>query len=389
MNPNGTWGSYVNLRGATGATGPQGTTGAQGPTGNTGATGSTGPQGIQGPEGDQGPTGPQGGTGPQGSQGVKGDTGNTGSAGSAGPQGPTGPAGATGATGPSGNPFGGGTFTGNVSLGNNSITDVQNITVDDRITSTGDTNTYMQFHSGDQWRVVCGNNESLEVRNGVVNVDMLEVGGTDVISSARVLQNLTGFDTATSNLIKAASSGLDDYYDVTTTSLSPVISGGSSPYVAYESTISYPAGSYTTSLVGPNAPWWSITTQNRTRSPLGNNNYWGCSAVICAKVGSSYFALNGRTQLTSSTSTELGTGIDSHFNLSTADPISFSMASAFTVAVCFGTWQVQVGGPGINDGEAYPTTAITTFGEYGSYKLVAGSTFGFRITALPTPTLRS
>jgi len=168
MNPNGTWGSYVNLRGATGATGPQGSTGAQGPTGNTGATGGTGPQGIQGPEGDQGPTGPQGATGPQGSQGVKGDTGNTGSAGSAGPQGPTGPAGSTGATGPSGNPFGGGTFTGNVSLGNNSITDVQNITVDDRITSTGDTNTYMQFHAGDQWRVVTGGAERFEVNNSQI-----------------------------------------------------------------------------------------------------------------------------------------------------------------------------------------------------------------------------
>ena len=204
MNPNGTWGSYVNLRGATGATGPQGTTGAQGPTGNTGATGGTGPQGIQGPEGDQGPTGQQGATGPQGSTGPAGATGNTGATGSAGPQGPTGPAGATGATGPSGNPFGGGTFTGNVSLGNNSILDVENITVDDRITSTADTNTYMQFHSGDQWRVVAGGNESLEVRNGVVNVDSLEIQGTDVISASRHLHNIASVDAAFIDVLVAA-----------------------------------------------------------------------------------------------------------------------------------------------------------------------------------------
>ena len=91
QNPNGTWGAYTDLRGATGATGPQGTTGAQGPKGDTGATGATGPQGIQGPVGDQGPTGPAGPTGPQGPQGPQGLTGNTGATGSTGPQGPTGP----------------------------------------------------------------------------------------------------------------------------------------------------------------------------------------------------------------------------------------------------------------------------------------------------------
>lgn len=91
QNPNGTWGAYTNLRGATGATGPQGATGAQGPQGNTGATGATGPQGIQGPVGDQGPAGPAGPTGPQGATGPKGNTGNTGATGATGPQGATGP----------------------------------------------------------------------------------------------------------------------------------------------------------------------------------------------------------------------------------------------------------------------------------------------------------
>jgi hypothetical protein len=66
----------------------------------------------------------------------------------------------------------------------------------------GDTNTYIQFHSNDQWRVVCGGNESLEVRNGVVNVDMLEVGGTDVISSSRQLQNIASINTTTRNSIR-------------------------------------------------------------------------------------------------------------------------------------------------------------------------------------------
>jgi hypothetical protein len=376
MNPNGTWGSYVNLRGATGATGPQGTTGAQGPTGNTGATGGTGPQGIQGPEGDQGPTGPQGGTGPQGSQGVKGDTGNTGSAGSAGPQGPTGPAGSTGATGPSGNPFGGGTFTGNVSLGNNSITDVQNITVDDRITSTGDTNTYMQFHSGDQWRVVAGNNESLEVRAGVVNVDMLEVGGTDVISSGRVLQNLTGFDTATSNLIKAEASGVNDYYDFTTTSLSPTISGGSSPYVAFQGTTTYPAGDYELAYgLGPNAPWCSATSSSRSKSP-GPGDYFGISNAICAKVGSSYYVLDLEQSLaTSTTSDYLNTLHAAHFN-NPDNNVVFTMTSSFSLAMCFGTYSFSHGGT---------SSPVTSWGNRGSYKINSGGSFGWVIRSVASP----
>ena len=118
--------------GAAGAsvTGPQGATGARGPTGATGSAGSngaTGPQGIRGLTGATGPQGPQGNS-VTGATGARGPTGNTGPQGNSvtGPQGGTGPTGArgatgsagsngsTGATGPSGNPFGGGTFTGDM-----------------------------------------------------------------------------------------------------------------------------------------------------------------------------------------------------------------------------------------------------------------------------------
>lgn len=52
-----TWGAYVNLKGATGATGA---TGAKGDTGATGPTGSQGPAGATGPTGPQGPAGADG-----------------------------------------------------------------------------------------------------------------------------------------------------------------------------------------------------------------------------------------------------------------------------------------------------------------------------------------
>ena len=77
----------------------------------------------------------------------------------------------------------------------------------------GDTDTYIQFHTTNQWRVVCGGNESLEVRSGVVNVDMLEISGTDVISSGRGLQNITSIDTATTNSINARYSRNSNRYN--------------------------------------------------------------------------------------------------------------------------------------------------------------------------------
>ncbi|MEB3277841.1 MAG: hypothetical protein VKK42_02820, partial [Lyngbya sp.] len=102
-----TWGPYVDLRGDTGATGPQGLKGDKGDTGNTGATGATGPMPSHQWSGTQlrfqaSPAtwgsyvdlrGDTGATGPQGLKGDKGDTGNTGATGPAGPQGIQGPIG--------------------------------------------------------------------------------------------------------------------------------------------------------------------------------------------------------------------------------------------------------------------------------------------------------
>jgi hypothetical protein len=50
-------------------------------------------------------------------------------------------------------------------MNNNNITDVEDIYLQDRIYHDGDNNTYMQFHAADQWRVVTGGTERLEVKN--------------------------------------------------------------------------------------------------------------------------------------------------------------------------------------------------------------------------------
>lgn len=68
-------------------------------------------------------------------------------------------------------PITGGTFTGNVSFGDFAITDVETITVDNYIMSTGDTNTYLQFHAPDEWRVVTGGVERIEANSSGLRIN--------------------------------------------------------------------------------------------------------------------------------------------------------------------------------------------------------------------------
>jgi len=60
------------------------------------------------------------------------------------------------------------TNTGFKVVGN--LENATDIYVDDQIISTGDTNTYTQFHAADQWRVVTGGTERLEVNNTATSV---------------------------------------------------------------------------------------------------------------------------------------------------------------------------------------------------------------------------
>jgi hypothetical protein len=67
-----------------------------------------------------------------------------------------------------------------MNLGN--IDDVNILTVADRVRHDGDTNTYMQFHAADQWRVVTGGSERLEVNNSQVTISSvpLVANGQDI-----------------------------------------------------------------------------------------------------------------------------------------------------------------------------------------------------------------
>ena len=72
------------------------------------------------------------------------------------------------------------------------------IYVDDQIISTGDTNTYMQFHAADQWRVVVGGSERLEVKNSSPHV--LVSGDLNSTSDERLKKNIKPIDNALADI---------------------------------------------------------------------------------------------------------------------------------------------------------------------------------------------
>jgi hypothetical protein len=80
---------------------------------------------------------------------------------------------------------------------NPSFTDVY---VDDQIFSTGDTNTYLQFHAADQWRVVVGGSERLEVKNSSPHV--LVSGDLNSTSDERLKDNIEPIENALSDVCK-------------------------------------------------------------------------------------------------------------------------------------------------------------------------------------------
>ena len=68
----------------------------------------------------------------------------------------------------------------------------------DQIAHHGDTNTYMQFHASDQWRVVVGGSERLEVKNSSPHV--LVSGDLNSTSDERLKDNIKPITNALSDV---------------------------------------------------------------------------------------------------------------------------------------------------------------------------------------------
>ena len=92
----------------------------------------------------------------------------------------------------------GGGSSGSVTLNVTASPSFTDVYVADQIFHTGDTNTYMQFHAADQWRVVTGGSERLEVNNSATTV----AGTFNNTSDARLKENVEPLTNALSDVCK-------------------------------------------------------------------------------------------------------------------------------------------------------------------------------------------
>ncbi len=83
-------------------------------------------------------------------------------------------------------------MSGRIDMNNNDIYGC------DQLFHHGDTNTYMQFHAADQWRVVVGGSERLEVKNSSPHV--LVTGDLNSTSDARLKENVEPIANALSDI---------------------------------------------------------------------------------------------------------------------------------------------------------------------------------------------
>jgi hypothetical protein len=83
-------------------------------------------------------------------------------------------------------------MSGQIDMNNNDIYGC------DQLFHHGDTNTYMQFHAADQWRVVVGGSERLEVKNSSPHV--LVSGDLNSTSDERLKKNIKPIDNALADI---------------------------------------------------------------------------------------------------------------------------------------------------------------------------------------------
>ena len=75
------------------------------------------------------------------------------------------------------------TMSGRLEMANTIDMNNYDIAGVDQIFHHGDTDTYMQFHAADQWRVVTGNSERLEVNNSAVTISNKLVGKINEVNN--------------------------------------------------------------------------------------------------------------------------------------------------------------------------------------------------------------
>ena len=99
--------------------------------------------------------------------------------------------------------FAGMTLNGTLTLGAYSINDVEDIYLRDRMAHDGDIDTYIQFHATDQWRVVTGGSERLEVNSSsIISAEPIQAPSFEATSDINLKENIAPVEDAVTKISK-------------------------------------------------------------------------------------------------------------------------------------------------------------------------------------------
>jgi hypothetical protein len=173
------------------------------------------------------------------------------------------------------------TLNGTLTLGANVINDVEDIYLRDRIYHDGDTNTYIQFHATDQWRVVTGGSERLEVNNTRTFIDRLFV-------DAGVVEDYEGLSgtSPTCNVNNGGAFALTMTGNTTFTFTAPWDTGNSTGFVleltGNGSTVTWPSSVDWAGGTAPDAPASGETDIYVFWTRNGGTTWYGVQSIDAA-----------------------------------------------------------------------------------------------------------
>tara|TARA_R100000951_G_scaffold6773_1_gene6736 strand:+ start:216 stop:824 length:609 start_codon:yes stop_codon:yes gene_type:complete len=182
------------------------------------------------------------------------------------------------------------------------------------------------------------------------------IRGNDNFDSAKVLDEIT-------------------VYSGTTTSASGLVNpNGSTGLILYE-TETLSAGTYTLDNLGDNSPYWSkgSNTYGSFDRTADSSNLLGFSVLYCTFHNNNYYQIYRAITLTSGPNDMVNSLINLQLNATSGGPNQdFVVANNFTIRIVLGTYDVT--------SNISQTSATTSFGTRGTWKLNSGVSFGFRLT---------
>ena len=207
----------------------------------------------------------------------------------------------------------------------------------------------------------------------------IQISGTTVVNDSRQLQNIASVDATTKGVIITANAPDVTVYSGTTTSASGTINPNDTTAgtVLYE-TGTIAAGTYSLDNLGDNSPYWSkgsntYATFAGQTSYYAGGNYMGQGVGYFVYYGGNYYTIWGVGSLNTTGVDLMNQWISNYLNSDANGPNQdFTVSSNFTIRIVLGAYGMPQ--------TFNMSSAVTSFGGAGTYRLNSGVSFGFRLT---------